>query len=74
MAGKIEEKVSSLGSLELPFGKEVRLERILYESGMHLLRMRIREGKRHTVIELDPPTAESWGKILTDWADRCDPS
>lgn len=68
MAGEFEDEVNDLGRIELPYGKEVRLAEIVYESGMRLVRMRLREGKRHTVIEVDPASAAAWGKTLSDWA------
>ncbi len=71
MVGEFEDEVNDLGIIELPYGKEVRCEEIVYEGGMRLLRMRLREGKRHTVIELDAGSAEAWGKTLGDWAASC---
>ena len=68
MAGEFETEVNDLGKLELPYGKEVRVEEIVYESGMKLLRLRLREGKRHTVIEIDPASAGKWADILGPWA------
>jgi hypothetical protein len=68
MAGEFKDQVNDLGRIDLPYGKEVRLEEIIYESGMRLLRMRLREGKRHTVIEVDAASAAAWGEILSDWA------
>jgi len=68
MVGEFEDEVNDLGMIELPYGKEVRMEEIVYEGGMRLVRMRLREGKRHTVIELDPASAAAWGKTLQDWA------
>lgn len=36
--------------------------------GMPLLRVRIREGKRFTVFDIDAGTARAWGEALTAWA------
>ncbi len=68
MAGEFETEVNDLGAVDLPYGKEVRAEEIVYESGMRLLRLRIKEGRRHTVLEADPASAAAWGKLLGDWA------
>jgi hypothetical protein len=68
MAGEFEEEVNDLGIIDLPYGREVRMEEIVYESGMRLLRMRMREGKRHTIIDVDAESAAAWGKVLGDWA------
>ena len=69
MAGEFEEQVNDLGKFELPYGKEARIEEIVFEGGMKLLRLRLREGKRHTVIELDATSARQWAGILGPWAE-----
>jgi hypothetical protein len=74
MAGEYEDEVNDLGKLDLPYGKEVKVEEIVYEGGMKLLRLRLREGKRHTVIELDPDSAGKWADILGPWAKANAPS
>jgi len=68
MAGEFEEEVNDLGIIDLPYGREVRMEEVVYESGMRLLRMRMREGKRHTIIDIDAQSAAAWSKVLGDWA------
>jgi hypothetical protein len=35
---------------------------------MSLLRTRIREGSRFTIFDIDPQTAEHWGRALLRWA------
>jgi hypothetical protein len=57
-----------------PYGREVRLEDAAYESGMRLLRVRIREGRRFTIMEIDARTAREWGRAMIDWADESAPS
>ena len=37
---------------------------------MALLRTRIRERSRFTVFDIDPLTAEAWGRELLQWAQR----
>ena len=44
------------------------MEEVVYEGGMKLLRLRLREGNRHTVIELDPASAAEWAGVLGPWA------
>ncbi|MBT5809961.1 MAG: hypothetical protein HOI19_06275 [Rhodospirillaceae bacterium] len=51
-----------------PYGRQVALEDIVHESGMRLLRIRIREGTRFTVMELDPGTAAHWGASMLKWS------
>jgi hypothetical protein len=35
--------------------------------GLPMLRVRIREGKRFTVFDIDPETARAWGDALLAW-------
>jgi hypothetical protein len=65
-----EMQTNDLGELPATFGKEVHLQETIYENGFPLLRLRIKERKRFTDLELDPVTAMAWGKALTDWAQR----
>ena len=66
MQGETKER---LDSLTAPYGREVRLDDVRFESGMRLLRM-IREGKRITVLDVDPPTALAWAKTMMQWAEQ----
>jgi hypothetical protein len=58
-----------LHKIAAPYGREVALERVEYESGMVLLRIKIREGRRHTILEIDRDTAWQWGSGLLAFAD-----
>jgi hypothetical protein len=50
-------------------GQEIELQQVDHEAGgMSLLRTRIREKSRFTVFDVDPITAEAWGRALLDWA------
>ena len=40
-----------------PYGREIRLDDLSFESGMRLLRVTIREGRRFTTLDLDPQRA-----------------
>jgi hypothetical protein len=64
------ETVTRLERFQAPYGREVELLEVLYESGMKLLRLRIREGRRFTIMDLDPDTAAHWGSALSGWAAR----
>lgn len=55
-------------TLAAPYRREVRLEEALFESGMKMLRVVVREGHRITQLDLDPETARAWGTAMTDWA------
>ena len=68
-----EEIVTPLDEFEAPWGRQVKLEAVEYESGMRILRMRIREGKRFTVMDIDENTARHWGAAMCSWAGQQDP-
>jgi hypothetical protein len=67
------ETVTRLERFDAPYGREVELQEVLFEGGMKLLRLRIREGKRFTIMDLDPATAAHWGRVMGDWASRDQP-
>lgn len=64
------ETVTTLEQFAAPWGREVTLQDVVYENGFRLLRMRIREGKRITIVDLDPGTAAHWGDAMAAWAGR----
>ena len=66
MDGETRERLETLSA---PYGREVRLDDMRFESGMRLLRVTIREGKRITVLDVDAPTALAWAKTMTQWAE-----
>lgn len=65
-------RLTPLAQLRAPLGgQEIELQQIDFDGeGMSLLRTRIREGKRFTIFDIDPLTAERWGRSLLDWAQR----
>ena len=70
----MNEEITLLGSLLAPYGREIKLEDVAYNNGMHVLRLRIREEKRFTVIDINPETARDWAKMMTTWADHMEES
>jgi len=51
-------------------GEEIELQEIVHDAGgMRLLRVRIRERKRFTILDIDPATARSWGAAMQRWAE-----
>ena len=63
-------RVIPLDKLRAPLGgQEIELQQIDYDGGgMSLLRTRIRENSRFTVFDIDPQTAQAWGRALLRWA------
>ena len=64
-------KTSELIKIKIPLGsQEIELHQIDHvEGGMSLLRVRIREGKRFTIFDIDPATARQWAATMQQWAD-----
>ena len=65
-------RLTPLAKLHAPLGRQdIELHQIDFDAGgMSLLRTRIREGSRFTIFDIDPVTAEAWGRALLDWAQR----
>lgn len=53
-----------------PFRQEVELQQVDHAAGYSSLRLRIREGKRFTIFDIDAQTAAHWAQALADWADK----
>ena len=66
----ITEETTRLDKFIAPYGKEVTLENVAYENGMKVLRIHIREGNRHTVMDIDDITASTWGAAMLKWANQ----
>lgn len=62
---------SELIKIKVPLGgQEIELHQIDHiEGGMSLLRVRIREGKRFTIFDIDPASAQQWAAAMQHWAD-----
>lgn len=62
--------ITELDKLTVPLGgQQIELQQIDHaEGGMSLLRVRIREGKRFTIFDIDAQTAKRWAAIMQDWA------
>lgn len=63
-------KIIELNKLIVPLGgQQIELQQIDHaEDGMSLLRVRIREGKRFTIFDIDPATAAQWADAMQKWA------
>ncbi|MFA7269650.1 MAG: hypothetical protein WC073_09935 [Sterolibacterium sp.] len=63
------DNIISLDKFEVPVGRQqIELQQIEYAAGgMPQLRLRIREGSRFTVFDIDPQTAERWGRSMLAW-------
>jgi len=65
-------EVTPLEKFDIPLGGQtIELQQIVHAAGgMALLRLRIREGKRFTVFDIDPASARRWAAAMHQWADR----
>ena len=50
-----------------PFRQEIELQQVDHAAGYSSLRLRIREGKRFTIFDIDAQTAAHWAQALADW-------
>ncbi len=62
------DQAKDIGRLNAPYRREVVFQDVEHESGLRMLRIRIREGRRFTILDIDKPTAEAWADILNAWA------
>lgn len=60
--------VDDITVLAAPYRREVLLQDVRHASGMRLLRLRIREGRRFTIMDIDGATASAWGNAMLAWA------
>jgi hypothetical protein len=63
-----EDSKTRIETIEAPYRREVWLDDVQFESGMRLLRVTIKEGRRFTQLDIDAATADRWGQALLDWA------
>ncbi len=62
----------SLARFTVPWGQqEIELQALAYpDTAVQLLRVRIREGKRFTIFDIDAATAQAWAAAMAGWAGR----
>ena len=63
-------QIIELEKFRVPLGgQEIELQQITHaEGGMNMLRIRIREGKRFTIFDIDPLTASQWAAAMQRWS------
>jgi hypothetical protein len=62
--------ITAIEQFTAPIGKQqIELMHVDHdEGGLNMLRVRIREGKRFTIFDIDPATASKWATVMQDWA------
>ena len=61
--------VTDIERIEAPYRRQILLQDVAHESGLKLLRIRVREGNRFTILDIDEPTARVWGERMLAWSD-----
>jgi len=59
-----------IGKYDLPYTRKASLHNHEYESGMHLLRLTIREGHRITAVDIGPEQAKAIGREMLAWTEK----
>ncbi len=68
-----DETVTPLAVLNAPWSREITLSAVDHESGLKMMKVRIKEGRaRFTILDIDPPTARAWAQAMLDWADKAE--
>jgi hypothetical protein len=64
-------QTQTLDQFTAPIGKQqIELQHVEHEGGsLNMLRIRIREGKRFTIFDIDPATAKHWAAVMQTWAE-----
>lgn len=64
------DRITPLEKFTAPLGRQdIELQQVDFVAGgMSLLRVRIREGKRFTIFDIDPLTAGKWGEAMAAWS------
>lgn len=61
------ESITDLETIDAPWNREVTVQEIVYPGGLKMLRLRIREGRRFTDLELDGETLRRLCGTMTRW-------
>jgi len=65
-----KEIIKELAKIEAPFGKEINFQDIMHESGLQMIRIRIKEGSRFTILDIDHDTAKKWCGVFSVWMEK----
>lgn len=64
------DKLTSIDKFRVPVGnQEIEFQQIEFAAGGEpLLRLRIREGSRFTIFDIDAVTAGHWADVMATWS------
>ena len=60
--------VTDIERIDAPYRRQILLQHVAHDSGLKLMRLRIREGNRFTILDIDAPTARMWGERMLAWS------
>lgn len=60
--------ITDIERIDAPYRRQILLQHVAHESGLKLMRLRIREGSRFTILDIDAPTARTWGEQMLAWS------
>jgi hypothetical protein len=64
-----EETVTTLATLAAPWSREIVAQSVEHDSGLRMLRLRIKEGRsRFTILDLDRPTVDALMAVMGEWS------
>ncbi len=58
-----------IATYQLPYMRKAELRECTFDSGMKMLRLVLREGKRITQVDLDAETAGAMAAAMQQWAE-----
>lgn len=63
------DRITPITAFDVPLGgQRVELQQLDFAAGgMSLMRVRIREGSRYTVFDIDAQTAAAWASAMQRW-------
>ncbi len=64
-----QETVTTLAVIDAPWSREIVAQTVEHDSGLKMLRLRIKEGRsRFTIIDLDQPTVDALTAVMGKWS------
>jgi len=61
------EDITEITQIKAPYGKIITINEVEYDNGFKVLRVRIKEGKRFTDMDLDVNTTQAISDVLASW-------
>lgn len=67
-----DDNLTDLAEFQLPYSRKAQLREVTFDSGMKMLRLVLREGRRITQVDLDPASARAIAEAMNGWAEKQD--